>query len=126
MFGPAETVDPRIMHADAQLDLGTPRMEFVSAQEWADLFPSWAANITVPVQYVLGEYDSLWQASPSAMARARAHLSKATQVDAHVQRGAGHCVDLHRVALDHHLRIAAFFVDVSARPADLAQPTTDA
>jgi pimeloyl-ACP methyl ester carboxylesterase len=50
MFGPSETVDPHILHADARLDVGTPRKEFVSAQQWADLFPLWGAEIEVPVQ----------------------------------------------------------------------------
>lgn len=115
MFGPSETVDPRILLADGRLDVGTPRKEFASAQQWADLFPLWAGDVEVPVQYVLGEHDSLWQATPIAMARARAYLSKAARVDTHVQRGAGHCVDHHRVALEHHLRIAAFFFEAAPR-----------
>lgn len=108
MFGPEGTFDPKAADEDFAEAPSSQPTEQKEALRWGDRFSSVAANIRIPVSFSLGEFDSIWESGPAEMERARGLFSSAPTVEARIQRQAGHCTHLHRIARSYNLRTIAF------------------
>lgn len=109
MFGPSWTRSEAAVEEDfATAPLSQPQ-EIREALGWGERMPSVAARIALPVNFVVGEYDALWEASPDAIARIGAAFTAAPRVEVRAQLDAGHCNHLHHAGRACTLRTLAFF-----------------
>jgi pimeloyl-ACP methyl ester carboxylesterase len=109
MYGPDWTLDDGIV-ADAEVSTAPiPLEELLEVVgEWVAAFPEVAAQVGVPVQYALAEYDGLWVADDGTVERFAARFTAAPFVEAALFRGAGHNIDHHKLGSALHLEQLAF------------------
>lgn len=86
-----------------------PLPELSDSRSWPDRFPDIAARIAVPVQYTLGEHETVTACDWKALKGTAALFSAAPRVVVHRQVDAGHNISLHHVGRAYHLRALAFF-----------------
>ncbi|HVO13590.1 MAG TPA: alpha/beta fold hydrolase [Alphaproteobacteria bacterium] len=109
MFGPPWTRSEAAVDEDfATAPLSQPH-EIREALGWGERMPSVAGRIALPVNFVVGELDALWDSSPEAMARIRAVFTAAPRAEVRMQPDAGHCNHLHHAGRACNLRTLAFF-----------------
>jgi pimeloyl-ACP methyl ester carboxylesterase len=109
MFGPPETRSDAAIEEDfATAPLSQPQ-EIREAMGWGERMAAVAAKIKVPVNFVIGQYDALWESSPEAIDRVRATFTVAPRVEVRAQPDAGHCNHLHHAGRACNLRTLAFF-----------------
>lgn len=100
--------DPTVQREAAEDLHPIPVEELRGAITWHETMPSAAADISVPVLHVLPEHDGIWASDEYAQQQAAAGF-KGNAATVAVQRGAGHCLDAHRVGYAHHLAVGSFF-----------------
>ncbi len=109
MYGPDSTFDPDVVNAAEVSAAPIPLEELLEVVGgWIDAFPAVAAEVRVPVQYVLAEYDGLWIADEATVDAFAAHFTSARFVESTLFRGAGHNIDHHHLGRALHLSQLAF------------------
>ncbi|MFD2415632.1 alpha/beta hydrolase [Amycolatopsis pigmentata] len=116
LYGPEDTFDAGVV------DLAKASAEPIPVEEMLEIVGGWpegvaelAADIVVPVQYTLAQYDGLWVVDESRLAAFAGYFTSAAWVDARLQAGAGHNLDHHRLSRALHLRQLAFACECAAR-----------
>lgn len=108
MFGPPGTYSPAQQARDAQLIRPLPMPELIDVVTWADMLPSVAAELTVPVTITLPEHDNIWRADADTRAALSRRFTATPSVRVEPFESAGHSVELHRNARGYCLRQLAF------------------
>lgn len=106
MFGPQWTFDGAVAAADLERDVPLATAELKDAVDWQQRLPTAAAAADVPVHFVVGEYDGIWDANK--LANVEQLFQRAPFVDAYRQRQSGHDVELDHMGYAHALKIIAF------------------
>lgn len=107
-FGPPGTFDPSAVSGDAAAYGPMTKTEMIHALHSPERLRHTAPLIQVPVQYVLGQHEALWTATPECVARFSELHSAAPFVDARVMPNVGHNIDQHHLGRALHLRQLAF------------------
>ena len=108
MMGPAWTFAPDVAVVDPVRDISMPTVEIQDVLAWSERMPRVAGTCAVPVQCVMPEFDAVWSVDDATVEAVRRQFSASPMVDVHIQRIAGHSVELHAVAFAHCLKILAF------------------
>ena len=108
MYGPEWSYPAEQGQYDAQRDVRTAAIELGEAQLWGARLPGVAAQVHVPVQFIVPEYDHIWRPDAEALSHVAAMFSAAPFVDVGVQRMAGHSVELHTLARAFYMKILSF------------------
>jgi pimeloyl-ACP methyl ester carboxylesterase len=108
MYGPEWSYPAEQAQYDPQRDVPTAAIELAEAQRWGARMPEVAAQVHVPVQFIVPEYDHIWRSDAEALGPVAAMFSAAPFVDVGVQRLAGHSVELHTLAHAFYLKILSF------------------
>ena len=108
MYGPEWSYPAEQAQYDPQRDVRTAAIELGEAQLWGARMPEVAAQVHVPVQFIVPEYDHIWRSDTEALSPVAALFSAAPFVDVGVQRLAGHSVELHTLARAFYMKILAF------------------
>lgn len=109
-YGPKGTYDPRTVEGESTWSAVCPPVEMEdSTFTWPDRFAAVAARIRVPVQYTLGEYESVTDNSLEALAATAKEFTASPRVVVSRQALSSHNISLHHVARAFHLRAFAFF-----------------
>ena len=108
MYGPEWSYPAEQAQYDSQRDVPTAAIELAQAQLWGTRMPEVAAQVHVPVQFIVPEYDHIWRADAEALSPVAAMFSAAPFVDVGVQRMAGHSVELHTLARAFYMKILSF------------------
>ncbi len=75
---------------------------------WAPMALATLAAIKEPVQFILAEHDSLWQADEAIMDQIRHALGETARRDIRIFPSVGHCIDYHQEHGDYHQQIIDF------------------
>ncbi len=108
MYGPSWSYPEEQAHYDPERDVPTAAIELAEAQTWGTRLPQVAAQVRVPVQFIVPEYDHIWRADAEALSPIAAMFSAAPFVDVGVQRMAGHSAELHTLARAFYMKILSF------------------
>jgi pimeloyl-ACP methyl ester carboxylesterase len=108
MYGPEWSYPAEQAQYDPQRDVPTAAIELAEAQRWGERMPEVAAQVHVPVQFIVPEYDHIWRSDAEALSPVAAMFPAAPFVDVGVQRLAGHSVELHTLARAFYMKILAF------------------
>ena len=108
MYGPSWSYPEELAKLDSERDVPCPMPEFVEAQKWGARLPQIAANVRVPVQFVVPEYDGIWRGDAEALSHVAEMFSAAPFVDVSMQRMMGHSAELHTLARAFYMKIFAF------------------
>jgi len=108
MYGPAWSYPEELAQYDPERDVPTAVIELAEAQTWGARLPQVAANVRVPVQFIVPEYDHIWRADAEALSHVAEMFSAAPFVDVGVQRMAGHSAELHTLARAFYMKILSF------------------
>jgi pimeloyl-ACP methyl ester carboxylesterase len=108
MLGLPGTYSARQQSRDAELLRPLPMPELIDVVDWADMQPSVAAKVTVPVSITLAGDDMIFAADPAALAEVARHFTASPSVRTAVFGGAGHSIELHHGARAYCLRQLAF------------------
>ncbi len=108
MYGPSWSYPEELAKQDPERDVPCPTIEFAEAQTWGARLPQVAANVRVPVQFIVPEYDHLWRADPEALSHVAEMFTAAPFVDVGMQRMVGHSAELHTLARAFYMKILAF------------------
>jgi pimeloyl-ACP methyl ester carboxylesterase len=102
----------------AEHEPATPTDDLLEvAKAWPDDLPRLAAEITVPVQYAIGERDKLWVVGETAAREIAALFPNAPYVDAQLLPGVGHAVEHDGVlGRSHQLRQLSFALRCTGPP----------
>jgi pimeloyl-ACP methyl ester carboxylesterase len=106
--GPPDTWDPRLTDHHRSLTAATPRAEFLDARDAPSGLPPLLAQVTVPVQFAVAEYEETTAASEVLLAAAAAALTGTAEADLLLVRGSGHNLSLGSQARAYHLRVLSF------------------
>ena len=109
MFGPTWTRSDEAVEEDFATAPPSQPHEIREALGWGERMASVAAQIEVPVNFFIGEFDALWDSSPAALARIRDAFTASPAADVRMQPHAGHCNHLHHAGRACVLRALAFF-----------------
>jgi len=116
MFGPAGSYHSAMPEASHRADAPAPRAELVDiVSTWHDDVHSILGKISVPVHYRQGEFDHLWIVDQSEVSGFASALKTSPSVDAALVKGAGHCLDFHRVGAGFHLQQIGFALQCAAQ-----------
>ena len=108
MYGPEWSYPAELAQYDPQRDVPTAVIELAEAQLWGARLPGVAAQVHVPVQFIVPEHDHIWRPDAEALHHVADMFSAAPFVDVGVQRLAGHSVELHTLARAFYMKILAF------------------
>jgi hypothetical protein len=108
MYGPAWSYPEELAQYDPERDVPTAAIELAEAQTWGVRLPQVAADVRVPVQFIVPEYDHLWRADPEALSHVAAMFTAVPFVDVGVQRMSGHSAELHTLAPAFYMKILSF------------------
>jgi pimeloyl-ACP methyl ester carboxylesterase len=114
-YGPEGTWPPEALEWDVTAQALCPVAEFRDAGAYPSTFPTVAAEVRVPVQYALAEFEASSVGGPDVLARSAAAFVAAPRVEAFIQPATGHNISVHRVARAYHLRVLAFAEDCLAQ-----------
>ncbi|BBU21305.1 alpha/beta hydrolase [Mycobacterium xenopi] len=86
-----------------------PEYEHTVVTNWARQdFPALAAQVRVPVQFTVAEYEQVWQCDEAALTEITEMFSASPRVTINEQAGAGHNLSLGYTAFAYHLKVFAF------------------
>jgi len=108
MYGPPWSYPEELAKLDPERDVPCPMPEFREAQKWGTRLPQVAADVRVPVQFIVPEYDGIWRSDPEALSHVAGMFTSAPFVDVDMQRMAGHSAELHTLARAFYMKILAF------------------
>lgn len=107
-MGPVWTYPEGVSLEAPELTAPFPLPDFAGSMNWAERLPQVAAQVRVPVRFVVPEFDILWKSDPVSLGRVPAMFKAAPFVDVGVQRQAGHLLDLSTIARAQFMKILAF------------------
>jgi pimeloyl-ACP methyl ester carboxylesterase len=114
-YGPLPTYDASLLTRDGDVSAAPcPLIELQESQLWPTRFDSVVSQVRVPVQFTLGEYETVTRCDASALHEITALFTASPRVLTYQQPGAGHNVSLHHVGRAYHLRAFAFFDEILA------------
>ncbi len=108
MYGPAWSYPEAQAQYDPERDVPTAAVELAEAQTWGARLPRVAAEVRVPVQFIVPEYDHVWRGDPEALSHVAEMFTAVPFVDVGMQRMAGHSAELHTLARAFYMKILAF------------------
>lgn len=109
LFGPEWTLHDTSLTDVAGMAITTPSADMVEmGSRWTDDLPKIAREVTVPVQYVLAEFDQFWIVSNERVDGFAALFSGAPFVDASLWRGTGHNIEHHQLGRAYVHAVLAF------------------
>jgi len=109
MFGPDWTYTPELLAAAHLTYAPAPVCELAEPPRWpGEHLEEVASAVAVPVQYVVGEFDAIWDSSTAAIGSFVDALGAAPLVDSGVARATGHSIDHHILGPALHARQLAF------------------
>jgi pimeloyl-ACP methyl ester carboxylesterase len=108
MYGPAWSYPEEQAHYDPERDVPTAAIELAEAQTWGARLPQVAAQVRVPVQFIVPEYDHIWRGEPEALSHVAEMFTSAPFVDVGIQRLTGHSAELHTLARAFYMKILSF------------------
>ncbi|MDZ7914881.1 MAG: alpha/beta hydrolase [Rhodococcus sp. (in: high G+C Gram-positive bacteria)] len=109
LFGPDWTVASEVLEAGADYLVRCPTNEVHElAQNWPTDLKNLAPHVSIPVQYVLAEFDGMWPSSQDAVDRMAAYFTGTPFVDAKLWRGTGHNIELHTMGRTYVNVVLAF------------------
>jgi pimeloyl-ACP methyl ester carboxylesterase len=106
LWGPRHLYAPDV-YADTTIAARSPRYE-LEARHWADDFPGLAAQVRTPVQFSLGEHETVWRSGPDALADIATLFTASPTVRVNEQTNAGHNLSLGLTARAYHLKVLSF------------------
>ena len=123
-FAPEASGTIQLASAASSTGPGTPSADLVEvATRWPQDFPLVAAEVTVPVQYAVGERDKLWVVDETTAADVAALFAIAPYVDAQVLPGVGHAIEHEEVlGRSHQLRQLSFALRCTGPPRPGTRP----
>jgi pimeloyl-ACP methyl ester carboxylesterase len=107
-FGPPGSYDPLLLTRAGRIVAPVPMAEFVDVRQNPYTLPGVLAQVRVPVQWTIAEFERSNLAGPEVLAEARRLLALAPRVETYTQLGVGHNISLHHAARAYHLRVLAF------------------
>nr|WP_237536283.1 alpha/beta hydrolase [Streptomyces sp. SID3343] len=107
-FGPPGSYDPGLLTRAGRIVAPVPMAEFVDVRQNPYTLPGVLAQVRVPVQWTIAEFERSNLAGPEVLDEARRLLALAPRVETHIQPGVGHNISLHHAARAYHLRVLAF------------------
>ena len=107
-YGPSWSYPEELAKQDPERDVSIPMLEFADAQTREERLPRVAADVRVPVQFIVGEYDGIWRGDLEALSHVAKMFTAAPFVDVGMQRMTGHSVELHTLARAFYMKILAF------------------
>jgi pimeloyl-ACP methyl ester carboxylesterase len=109
-FTPEASGTIQLTTAASEDEPATPSADLVEvATRWPSDFPGIAAQVTVPVQYAVGERDKLWVVTATTARDFAALFANAPYVDAQLLPGVGHAVEQEgALGRSHRLRQLSF------------------
>jgi pimeloyl-ACP methyl ester carboxylesterase len=119
-FGPPGTYDPVLLDHVKTLMGRTPSGEFEDARRAPDVLPSLLADVTVPIQVAVGEFEDATAQHEVIIDVATSALRDHADVDVLVVEGAGHNLSLSSSAPWYHQKILAFGAHALAAHAEQA------
>jgi pimeloyl-ACP methyl ester carboxylesterase len=109
LFGPAGSYTDAARAAARTSYTPAPAVELFNASVWPGRrLAGVAAQIQIPVQNMLAEFDSTWDSSAAARAEFLARFDPSVQVSSSTVPGAGHSIDHHLAGTEVHLAQLAF------------------
>jgi pimeloyl-ACP methyl ester carboxylesterase len=106
LWGPRHLYAPDV-YANTTIAARSPRYE-LEAGSWVDEFPELAAHIRIPVQFSLGDHETVWRAGPEALADIASLFTASPKVRVNEQADAGHNLSLSLSARSYHLKVLSF------------------
>lgn len=113
-YGPSGTYSPALAERADPASATCPLTELEDSYRWPGLFEDVVSRVRVPVQYTLGEFETVTKCDMATLAETAQLFSSASRVAVYQQPGAGHNVSLHHVGRAYHLRALAFFDEILA------------
>jgi len=108
MYGPPWSYPEELAKQDPERDVPSPMPEFADAQTWGVRLPQVAADVRVPVQFLVPEYDGIWRGDREALSHVAEMFTSAPFVDVGMLRMMGHSAELHTLARAFYMKILAF------------------
>ncbi|MBY0440798.1 MAG: alpha/beta hydrolase [Mycobacteriaceae bacterium] len=94
---------------EAQPEISHAAYEQEIASDWSRReFPALAAQVRIPVQFSVAEFENVWQCDPLALAKITAAFSASPHITTNYQPGAGHNLSLSYTAAAYHLKVLSF------------------
>ncbi|MGE2692449.1 alpha/beta hydrolase [Mycolicibacterium pulveris] len=88
---------------------GGARYEAEMTKNWPRQdFPALAAQVRVPVQFSVAEFEQVWRTDPETLAKIGAMFSSAPRFAINEQSGGGHNLSLSLAAEAYHAKVLAF------------------
>jgi pimeloyl-ACP methyl ester carboxylesterase len=107
LWEPARLYPPDVIGAG--LSAGGTAYEGDVIKSWArQEFPALAGQTRVPVQFLAGEYENVWEADPEALAAIGAMFSAAPRVQTGELADSGHNLSVGLTAELYHRRVLSF------------------
>ncbi|KHO24055.1 thioesterase [Mycolicibacterium setense] len=107
LWEPARLYPPDVIGAG--LSAGGTAYEGDVIKTWARQdFPALAGQTTVPVQFVAGEYENVWESDPDALAAIGALFTASPRVQTDELADSGHNLSLGLTAASYHRKVLAF------------------
>jgi hypothetical protein len=127
MYGPDGTFAPDAVDRAEISAAACPIEELLEiVGEWPRTAAHLAAQVRVPVHYVLAEHEALWNAGQSRVDAFAGMFTSAPRVDAALARGVGHNIDHHHLGRALQLQQLAFALTCIPVPVPALHPVSAA
>ncbi|KUH94086.1 alpha/beta hydrolase [Mycobacterium sp. IS-1556] len=108
LWRPAHLYPPEVLSGMTNSS-GGAQYEAETTKTWPRQdFPALAAQVSVPVQFVVAEHERVWRTDPDALADIAAVFTAAPRFVFDEQRNAGHNMSLSVSAAAYHLKVLSF------------------
>ncbi|WP_436786006.1 alpha/beta hydrolase [Yinghuangia sp. YIM S10712] len=98
---------PPGIYGGAALASATPAYE-AEARKFSQDFGAFAERVRIPVQYTLGEHESVWSPGPEALADIAALFTASPRVAVNEQADSPHNLSVGLTARAYHLKVLSF------------------
>ena len=113
MYAAPTTYDDAVPALAAKAMVPGPASELRQVNHFSSRLKEILGSLTLPVQFVMPEFDGIWPYSPDHLQELAANLSAAPRVDATMLPAAGHAADHHFTGRALHLRQLAFAAEAA-------------
>jgi pimeloyl-ACP methyl ester carboxylesterase len=108
LWQPAHLYPPEVLSGSTNSSTGA-QYEAEMTKSWPrEDFPALAAQVEVPVQFTVAEYERVWQSDAQALADVAALFTASPRFRLDEQAGAGHNLSLSVSAAAYHLKVLSF------------------
>lgn len=110
LFGPRGTFDRQVAKRSLDLALVWPVVQELLEVDgwWLEAVEEVAREVRVPVDIVLGEFEAIWKPDVESLGRFARLFSRSPRVESEIFKGAGHCIDHHRIGARFQARQLEF------------------